>query len=227
MEAGGPPAWLTGQFPEHKEWVSWRTCTLRIDGKMGSGAKRAILSGSGMYRCEAAESGGWKVVTVTGSPPQKSDLYEGSLIVGIGSYPLFGLEGQKLEQAFVGNLIDGGEVQILDAKELKEAEIERDGEEADECKGVLKEEVSGDGRLIVLPLGDMAVRSLPSETRADLEGDLRELGTENGVVIEVSCQETTRVDTVSIRGEPEKVRAARKDLQEVLKFYKFSVPEPQ
>lgn len=213
---GGPPAWLTGQFPERARWESWRVCKLRIDGAMGSGTKRALLSGPGMYRVEAAAVGGYKVVSVQGSPPQNADMQVGSIILGVGSFPFFGLAGQALEAAFA-RLTDGSDVQLLDEKELEEAEEERDGVEAQELKGyVPKEELSSDDRLLVVPLGQGA-RSLAEDARSSLEGDLKELATESGVAVELSC--VLAFDTVTLRGDPEKVTAARADLSEMLAFY--------
>mmetsp|Transcript_10992 Transcript_10992/g.20496 ORF Transcript_10992/g.20496 Transcript_10992/m.20496 type:complete len:228 (-) Transcript_10992:65-748(-) len=215
VDDGGPPAWLTGQFPEHSEWKSWRLCCLRVDPGHSTGLD-----------LEPMDSGGFQVAAVRGSPQQPKDLLAGRVILGIAGYPLFGLEGDALENAFKDRLLDGVEVQVLDARELREAEVQRDGEDANEST-TPKEELSSDGSLLVLPVGECAVRSMPEGARTDLEGDLKILGSNFHVVADLRCPPTLGVDSISLRGEPEQVQAARRDLQAILEFYGFSIPPPR
>ena len=55
------------------------------------------------------------------------------------------LEGEKLQEAWEANLVDGAEVQLVDGSELRVAERERDGEEEAELAGgaLPREELPG------------------------------------------------------------------------------------
>eukprot|EP00747_Dinoflagellata_sp_TGD_P169931 gnl/TRDRNA2_/TRDRNA2_200180_c0_seq1.p1 gnl/TRDRNA2_/TRDRNA2_200180_c0~~gnl/TRDRNA2_/TRDRNA2_200180_c0_seq1.p1 ORF type:complete len:232 (-),score=61.25 gnl/TRDRNA2_/TRDRNA2_200180_c0_seq1:24-719(-) len=216
VEEGGPPAWLTAQFPQHAKWSTWRVCKVKVDGQHGAGLK-----------LEATDGMGYRVLSV--ERRQEEALKAGVVILGVGGYPLFGLDSDDIEAAYRQRLADGLELQLLDWQELRAAEIERDGEEEAEAAGggtAPSEELSGDGSLNVLPLGEKAVRNMDPEARASLEGDLQELGKLFGVTAEVRCPATLSVDSVSLRGDPAKVTAARLKLQDVLDFYDFSIPRP-
>lgn len=210
----GPPAWLTGQFPEHPRWRSWRVCSLRVGAGQSTG-----------FDLLATASGGYHVIDVSGKPPQPDTFYAGSVILGIAGYPLFGLEGEALEQAFNERLADGVELQLLDWTELQEAEIERDGEDENNVAKPT-EEISADGSLLVLPVGNRTVRDMPADKYSALKGDLEFLGTHFHVVAGLRCPPMLEVDSIALRGEPQNVLAARRKMQEMLEFYGISVPPP-
>lgn len=192
---------------------------------MGGGPRRAILSGSGMYRLEAIDQGGYKIAAVQGDPPEKGVLRAGVVILAIGGFPLFGLSGQDLEDAFARLLVDKAEVQTLEWAELQAAEAERDaGDEREDQGYVPREELSADGTLLVVPLGEGAVRRIGPEQLAELELDLGELAAA-GVRAELRCPPTLGLDSVALRGDPDRVQEVRQDLQEILAHHGLSLPE--
>lgn len=223
-QEGGPPAWLMAQFPDH-HWISWRTCCVRVDGEMGAGLD-----------LEATPSG-YRVEAVEGAPQQAEELRPGALIVTVDGFPLFGLDEEALEKAFGSRFKDGASLELLDWEELCDAEAERDAAddaELEELQAVgaaaatLAEEVSESGQFLRRPLGAGVVRTLAPGDRERLEGDLRELGRKTDAVAELLCPAGAAMDSVVLRGKPEAVRAAKRQLFRILAFHGvYGVPLPE
>lgn len=219
---GGPPGWLTGQFPDHHCWSTWRTCNVRVDAEAGAGLDLE------------ATSSGYRVDEVDSTPGQAEALRPGTLIVSIDGFPLFGLGEDALEEAFGSRIKDGALVELLDWDEFCAAEEERDAaddaelEEIEE-RGVaartFAEEISEEGRVLRQPVGPRVLRTLAPDDREKLEGDLKVMQERTGAAAELLCPPTTDMDSVVLRGEPEAVRTARRELLRILAFHGVSPPD--
>mmetsp|Transcript_32058 Transcript_32058/g.92073 ORF Transcript_32058/g.92073 Transcript_32058/m.92073 type:complete len:242 (+) Transcript_32058:47-772(+) len=219
---GGPPAWLTGQFPDHASWSSWRSCCVRVDSELGAGLDLE------------ATSSGYRVESLEGAPRQPEELRPGALIVSVDGFPLFGLAEEALEEAFGSRFKDGARLEMLDWEEFCTAEAERDAADDAELEEIpasgaaaatFAEEVSEEGRLLRQPLGARVVRTLAPGDRERLEGDLRELGRKTGAVAELLCPPCADMDSVALRGEPEAIQEAKSELLRILAFYGVSLPD--
>uniref|UniRef100_A0A7S4PXL3 Uncharacterized protein n=1 Tax=Alexandrium monilatum TaxID=311494 RepID=A0A7S4PXL3_9DINO len=219
---GGPPAWLTGQFPDHACWSTWRTCQVRVDAELGAGLDLE------------ATSSGYRVDGVEDKPGQPEALRQGALIVSIDGFPLFGLDEEALEEAFGSRFKDGAVVEMLDWEEFCAAEAERDAADDVEMEEIramgtaapsFAVEISEEGRVLRQPVGARVLRTLAPGDRDKLAGDLGALGQKTGAAAEILCPPTTDMDSVVLRGEPEAVRAAKGELLQLLAFYGVSPPD--
>ncbi|CAK0839920.1 unnamed protein product [Prorocentrum cordatum] len=138
---------------------------------------------------------------------------------------VFGLSGQDLEDAFARLLVDRAEVQTLEWAELQAAEAERDGGDARENQGyVPREELSADGTLLVVPLGERAVRSW---TPRGWRSWSWISGSWPRPACARSCGALRRSGSTAWRcgAIQQRVQEVRQDLQEILAHHGLALPE--
>eukprot|EP00927_Polykrikos_kofoidii_P086504 TRINITY_DN9715_c0_g1_i1.p1 TRINITY_DN9715_c0_g1~~TRINITY_DN9715_c0_g1_i1.p1 ORF type:complete len:493 (-),score=94.23 TRINITY_DN9715_c0_g1_i1:127-1524(-) len=215
MEAGNVvpvPAWLKKAFPAHAQWESLRRCSLRVDSEKGAGLD-----------LEASEFG-YSVDEVEECPGQPKELSVGSIILEIAGAKLFGLVDEEgMQDVFGKHISAGAELLVVDAQEMRRAAVERDlqgerpheepAEEDDEMADVVQEH----GSVVRVPLGQIeALRSqISNET---LLSDLKTFEKRTGVRVQMDT--VREIVSAVLTGEPSEVRAARTELDQLLRFYK-------